>query len=552
MKFRKRNIILFLSLVFGLFGLNAQETIKKEVRVVKPYEPTLSEASKINLLPQLNDTVKLSPEYQYGISPKSFQPVFEFRPLKPARMESESIPKLYHSFLKIGYGSYISPSGELHINNLRSKNTSGGAYIKHLSSYGKVKLSNDEKVFSGYGDTDILLYGKKLLKNSILKGEIGTNQDWIHFYGYNPSLDTTLSKDDIRQTYLDVYAGIQVKSSHLDSNHLNYEFFTGYHFFNDKFKNQQHEVDFFVDMNKSISGKVFGGKLSVRYIGSEMTAISHPVTYIGIEPWFSQRSDVWALSLALNISFEIAEGNATPHFYPKAEFKFNVVPKYLTSYVGVDGSLKSHSYREISSENPFQIPGLNVESTDHKLNFFGGFHGSFSKRSAWNLRGSYSLIDNMYFFVNDTINGLGNQFNLEYDDMELGIIHGEISTAVGPSTEFKIKANYYFYGLAREIYAWHKPTFDLTAGLSYNLRDKILIDLDAFYVGKRYAKSYDFGVPSVSLDGFMDLNFKIEYRYTRILSAYLRLNNILCRRYEIWNQYPGQIFFIQAGFTYSL
>ena len=84
------------------------------------------------------------------------------------------------------------------------------------------------------------------------------------------------------------------------------------------------------------------------------------------------------------------------------------------------------------------------------------------------------------------------------------------------------------------------------------MRDKILVDLDVFYVGERHAKSYEFGVPVVSLDGFMDLNLKLEYRYTRILSAWLRFNNILGRRYEIWNQYPGQSFFIQGGFTYSL
>ena len=552
MKSGKRNIILLLSLVFGLFGLNAQETIKKEVKVIKPYEPTLSAASKISLLPELNDTVKLSPDYQYTISPKNFQPVYKFRPLKPARMESESISKLYHSFLKMSFGNYISPAGELHINNLRSKNSSGGAYIKHLSSYGKVKLSNDEKVFSGFGDTDFLLYGKKLFKNSILKGEFGANHDWVHFYGYKPSIDTSLSKENIRQNYLDVFAGIHFQSSHLDSNHLNYDVFTSYHFFNDRYKNTQHEVDFQMDINKSISGKVFGGKFSVTYLGSEMDAIAHPVSYIGIEPWFSQRSGAWALNLALNMSFEVEEGNVTPHFYPKAKFKFNVVPRYLTSYLGVDGSLESHSYREISNENPFQMPGLNVKSTDHKLNFFGGFHGSFSRKSSWHLRASYSLIDQMYFFVNDTVSGLGNQFHFEYDDVELGRVQGEISAAVGPSTELQVKANYYFYGLARELYAWHKPNFDITAGIHYNLRNKILVDLDAFYIGKRYAKSYDFGVPSVSLDGFMDLNLKVEYRYTRILSAWLRLNNILGRRYEIWNQYPGQSFFIQAGFTYSL
>ena len=545
-------VILFLS-VFVSNATQAQETINKEVRVVKPYEPTLSDAFKINMLPVTNDTIRLSTDIQYSIKPKSFQPVYTFRPLKPARMESEQISKLYHSYLELGFGNYVTPLGELSISNLRSRTLSIGAYLMHMSSYGKVKLANEKKVFGGYGDTDFVLYGKKAFKKAILSAEAGVKQDWVHFYGYNTEIDTSLSKDNIRQNYLDVFAGIKLQSSHLDSTHLNYKFQANYHYFKDRFRNQQNEIYFLTRFNKVfLRNKMFGIDLDLLYIGSDMDSLSSPSTYIRFEPWVSQKTDVWTLDLALNVTFAVENGHTKAYLYPKAKFQFNIVPQYLTAYVALDGEFENFSFRQTVSVNPFQIPGLNAKSANRKLNFFGGFNGSFSRKSAYHIRGSYSQVDQMYFFVNDTVNELGNQFSFEYDDIEITRIYGEVSTQIGSQAELFIKANYYFYELTTQTRAWHKPNFDATMTLRYSFRNKILIGIDAFYIGKRYAKSYELAKPEIALDGFADINLKLEYQYTKILSFYLKFNNILGRGYEVWNQYPVQRFAVFGGFTYSL
>lgn len=552
-----KNRIFYIFLLIGGYivmpHINAQETISKEVRVVKPYEPRLSDAYKINLLPVMDDTLKITTETTYTVYPKDFQPVYEFKPLKPARMESEYISKLYHSYLKLGFGSTSTPYGELSITNLRSKTWSIGTWMRHISSYSNVKLKNGQKAYAGYGDTDFLLHGKKVFKKLILSAELGVNQDWMHYYGYNPELDTTLHRDDIRQDYLDIYGGLKMQSAYMDSNHLNYKFQANYHYFKDRFDNVQNEFYFDGRLNKIFfKNKMFGLDFGGLYLGSKMDSLPGPVTYINFKPWYSQITPLWRLDLALNVNLENESGKMIAHIYPNARFHFNVVPQYLTAFVGVKGEFESHTYRQMVAENPYQIPGLNVKGTDRKMNFFGGFNGSFSRKSAYHIRASYSLADQMYFFVNDTLSGLGNQFYFEYDDVQITRIFGEVSTQIGPSAWIFLKANYYHYGMSVQARAWNKPDFDATVVARYNFRKKLMFELEGYYVGKRYAKSYEFARPEIALDGFVDMNFKAEYQFTKLLSFYLTLNNILGKGYEIWNQYPVQRFAVFGGFTYTL
>ena len=546
----------FTAVCVGLFVLLSagygQEPIRKEVRVVKPYEPSLSGAFKINKLPVMSDTVQLTPDIEYEVEPKFFQPDFEFTPLKAARMESEQISKLYPSFLKLGFGSYTTPFGEFYINSLRSKNTSLGAHVRHISSYGKTRLSNEKKVFSGYGDTDAKIYGKRIFKSSVLSAEAGVQQDWVHQYGYHPEMDTTLDKKDIRQEYLDLFGGLIIHSNHIDSSRMDYRFSANYHYFNDRFKNVQHEVNFEGKMGTGLLGGMVGGTMDVMALSYHTDSMDAPVTFIGLEPWYSKRTGAWNLDLSVDIRFEFREGKTTPHFYPRAKLLFHVVPQYLTSYVGVTGTLEQHTYRSITGENPFLVPGLEVESANRKLSFYGGFNGSFSRRSSYHLRGSFSLIDHMYFFVNDTVSSLGNTFSLEYDNVQLGRIFGEVNTDIGTRSHVSLRGNYYNYTVSVQDRAWHKPDFDIAAIWNYNIRDKILVGLEAYYVGTRYAKSYEVSRSEYVLDGFLDLNLKLEYRYSKILSAFLQFNNLLGKGYQIWNQYPVQRFSIFGGFTYAL
>jgi hypothetical protein len=87
---------------------------------------------------------------------------------------------------------------------------------------------------------------------------------------------------------------------------------------------------------------------------------------------------------------------------------------------------------------------------------------------------------------------------------------------------------------------------------AYNLRNKILLDASMNYMGERFAPGTSLDTEMITLKGFVDLNLGIEYRYTKLLSIFLRLNNILGARNYFWNQYPAVGFNAMAGFTYAL
>jgi hypothetical protein len=83
--------------------------------------------------------------------------------------------------------------------------------------------------------------------------------------------------------------------------------------------------------------------------------------------------------------------------------------------------------------------------------------------------------------------------------------------------------------------------------------DKLLINVDVFGSWIRKALKYDsLGLPqSIELKGFADINFGFEYRYSKILSVYLNLNNVTAAKYAEFYDYSLQRFQALGGFTYS-
>ncbi|MCD6365900.1 MAG: hypothetical protein J7L46_00010, partial [Bacteroidales bacterium] len=86
----------------------------------------------------------------------------------------------------------------------------------------------------------------------------------------------------------------------------------------------------------------------------------------------------------------------------------------------------------------------------------------------------------------------------------------------------------------------------------YNLRDKILLNIDLFYLDKVYAKTFDATGTMVPLliTPTYDINLGLEYRYSKFLSGFITAKNIL-GKYEAWNYYPTMGFHVMLGVTYA-
>lgn len=548
---RATGIILLLMILFNGFS---QERIKKEVRVVQPYAPELSDAFKISLLPSIEDTVKLSPDFVYETDPRPYSSEYSVKPIKAARLLADPLTRLYGSYLKLGIGNYLTPLAELSIYKKRSKDYSLGVYARHISSHGKVKLKNNEKVFAGYGNDELDLYGKRIYDNSVLSISTGINDQSIYYYGYDPAIgDTVLEKEDIKQNFLNLNVQLGYHTSYVDSGHLNYNIQVKYNYFADKFSYTENNVLAYGEFSLFRENTLFGIDLSYNYIDETGIVAARKNDIIQVSPWFKKKTSEWDLKGGLDILFDVVNDDVSTYFYPHTRLQFNVAEHIFNAYFGISGKLEVNNFQKIALENPFIKSGLQVKNSNHKLNIYGGLLGNISTSLSYGLRVSYKLVDDMYFYVNDTSDNLGNQFYTEYDDVQLTTVYGEIMTRPLDQLSLTISGNYYKYTMTSQDRPWHKPAWDLTVSARYNLRDKILVNVDIIGSGKRYVKSYDlFGANESSLNGIIDINFGMEYRYTKNLSAFLRFYNLTSSRYQKWNQYPGHGLTIMGGITYSL
>jgi hypothetical protein len=275
-------------------GINAQEGIDKEVVVVRTYEPSVAEAAKINLLPSLTDTISITPLFSYSILPIPISSDFEVEPITAARMSAETVSKLYGSHIILGVGSYISPFAELSINSMRNNKYSGGVFLKHHSSQGRLRLDNNEKAFSQFADNEMLFYGKRMGRRNALSAEAGLQSNAFHFYGYDTSLDSVPDRDDIRQRFMVANAGLRLNSTHPDSSYLNYDFVFNYDYFQDRIDVSEHGLNFSAGFNKFLGSQIIGADMALLHYDNTITA-DNANTVFKLSPWFNKADEEWEI-----------------------------------------------------------------------------------------------------------------------------------------------------------------------------------------------------------------------------------------------------------------
>lgn len=548
--------------LIGLILSLAVQAQQEEVRVVKPYNPTLSGAEKIQLLPDLDGEIDYEPPtFTYQLFQKRYDSQFRVEPIQAARMVQMPLSRLYKTQLTMGMGNYLTPLFELNASQLRSRDGTFGVNLRHHSMNGKIKLDNELKTDAGFNENLAEVYGSRFLKNSVFEYRTGATYNANVHYGVDPELDTVISREDAVHPYFTAAAAVGMHSMHADSFHFNYDTDLEYYYFTHRFDRRDEggkfehggKFDFRFDKKLrvvDIAGDA-GSAYYYRYTDTDTASTVDHNTFFWLNPHIGKQSQEWKFTAGFKTYGHVENGVFRLHFYPQATFQFNIVKEVIVPYFGVDGYLEPNNTRSVTEENPYVIPGMGYRPTSHKLIAYAGLKGRFSRALAWNLKGSYSIIDDRYFFVNDTGTALMNQFNVVYDDITLVNLHGEFTFRPTDSWKLFLKGNYYSYTLVREDHPWNLPDFDLSLQARYNMRDKILVDMGIYTVGPRYYLDFNPALEE-TLPLTVDANLGIEYRYSRLLSFWIRFNNLAAQRYYLYHQYPSYRFRVMVGLTYAL
>ena len=208
------------------------------------------------------------------------------------------------------------------------------------------------------------------------------------------------------------------------------------------------------------------------------------------------------------------------------------------------------SLQTLSNENMWLAPSISTFHTNKKFDLNAGIRAKLGGKVLAGAGISFATLDNLYFFINDPADQ--SKFQVAYDDgtTKRTNFYGSLLFTYSDVAKFSLQGDYYTYATDNRPEAWHKPTYRVTAGASYNLYKKFIFNLDMIAQGGMKALDQD-TEKTIKLDPAFDLSFKTEYLISDTFSAFVNLNNIASNKYPIFYNYPIRGFQAMAGITWK-
>lgn len=546
----------YVFLMIGMLPAIAQENdfIKTEGEVVegeflinKELEITLPTAQRIfqKVAPdEINS--KVTEPLQYTFSAYSPQLKDIRTRLRVLKLKGEkSVPK-HGSYLKLGFGNYITPYVEAGLNSGVNKMGNYGVKLYHLSSLnGPVDKEN-----SGDSHSSINLFGKYVGGKASIGGDLEYNRDGYHFYGYDPGIE--VSKDSIEQTFNDISLGFDIKSSDTDSP-IQYDFYGRVYNISDKYDASELGAKIGLNGNYLINESMYA-KLGLDYL---YAAYKNPEqinrTLFRITPAFVYSKNALTLDLGMRIvnhNDTLNNKNKT-QIYPAIYVAYDLSDN-ITAYGSLDGDVEEVTFKSLSNENPYLAGNLPIAHTNKNLDILLGVKGSLFQYLAFDVGVRSAVFKNMYFYVNDHLEY--NKFDVIYDQGNTTLFQGILSLSYfdGNKLGTTLTSRFNTYNTEELAEAWHRPKMELDYLFWYNFYDKVKLTANFFVLtGIEAVDLRESPATSKTLESAVDLNVKVDYILSDRYSVFVSVNNLLNNNYQLYNRYPTRGLLAMVGFSLS-
>ena len=573
----KKHISIFILLLITTlaFSQKKKDTIGTEViNVVKPYSPTVSDAFKVKLSPEINDTeLNKKREIQYSIFSIPVASTFTPAKGKAKVLRVDPSAPVYDNFITAGFGNFSTPQIEAFVHTNSTRYNDFGGFFNYHSSKGGIEdvLLNDD-----FLDTRLDMFYKQEESDFDWQLNGGIRFQKYNWYGLPEQINfipNTISGLNETQKYTTMYLGGKLN--------YNDSFFQGgtielNRFTDDEASTENHiliqpKIEFpiaseFINANARL--EYLKGEYFMNYAGDDN--IEYSFFTIGFNPNFEVLRDNLTINLGADILYSSgsADGeDAKFYTYPKVNASYIVIDEVLTAYAGVIGGLHQSTYIEFTNDNPFVSPTLSIKRTDEQYNGFVGVKGKLASNIGYNFKGSYkSEKDKPFFKLNPSKTDgsiivekgyeAGNSFQIVYDDVKTLTAFAEIS--IDFSKELKLGGNIEFNTYSKDtiVEAWNLPELKVSAFANYN-QDKWFAGANLFFVGER-KDEFAYVVPNIqsvneiiTLGNYVDLNFNGGYKFSDKLTAFAKVNNVFSSNYQKYTNFKVQGLQVFAGLTYK-
>ena len=534
--------LLIVSFLIASIGLFAQDLPDVQIEIVNPLKVTLPKAernfSKVPAMP----SEPISPPITYDYSLVSFSTPSFSPAVRPLKIKPPQVTASSPNFVSVGFGNFNSPylRGYLSFFPLKS-NTVGGLSVHH-HSFGKGPI--DEKNSSS-GFTSIMANLKASNNTLTTEALVGFENRAANFYGYGTPV---ADKDTIKQAFNTFFISGNISNS--KKSDFDFNLRPSFSYLYDKYDAKESDLSLALNGRYRMKGKT-AILLNASYslIARKDSLIeAKPRHLVRIAPHyqFSPLENL-VVKAGFNVVYESDTiSKKDIHFYPMASANFSL-GKAFSAFANLSGDMEKVSLHTLSAENPWINQRIQISHTNKAFDFSGGINGDLGAGFSFTAGFAFTRFKSLYVFQNDSLNKA--KFNTLYDDVVRTNFFAGINFDKG-NYSIRIKGDYYTYSTDTLTAAWHRPTYKVDAYVVIKAADKLSIVPRLYMLGGM--KAYDFTAEKeITLVPAIDLNVSAEYNFSNKIGFFVKLNNILNRDYQLFNQYPVRGFQGLVGFTWK-
>lgn len=521
------------------------EIEKVEIQITKEKQITLPQASRNyeKIPPRPAEPIK--PEIKYDFKNLSFATPDYNPALRPLRLQTEPIAKIYGNYVSAALGNYASAFVDAYATTKRDKDKFYGFKVSHLG-FGRGPVDENNSAGS---NSQVRIFGKAFGRQATTGGYLDFERIGTYFYGYTPGTD--IDRKLIKQTYTIVGLGGEVENT--TSGEFNYKFKGAFSYLDDHYQAKESE------MNVGFSGDYKVSETSKIVFGTDYFLITRKDVAIEAKPRHLVKVkgayqfyllDDLLFSAGATVAYENDTlGKAKDvHLYPDFRASYPISSS-IELYAAFTGDMDKVSLHTLARENAWINANAGTYHTSRTAEFTGGVRGKLGSKISYGGGLSIANLKNWYFYRNDDADRA--KFNVEYDagNTKRTNLFGELSFTHAEVARVSLRGDYFGYSPGNSREAWHRPKYRLGITTAFNIYSKLLLNVDA--LGQGGAKAFDVDTDvTTTLPAAFDLNAKLSYLFSKQFSVFVKGNNLLSNDYPIYLNYPVRGLNVMGGLTW--
>ncbi len=571
MKFTKQFLGVLLVMGATAWGQKGDPIGQIELRVTDKYKAQVGEATKYSDMPKFEDTTTTKLRVNYGINSQPVPIHYKPEPISAARIRIERVPQLYKGMVRAGYGLYNSPFLDVYWNSGRTSKMSYGFWGEHYSFSKGVKETVYEK--NGLSNNQLGGYYNRFYKNYSLRTKAFGKWDKYSYYGVDklPNKSDSLGIPEVLgDPDFNWYRQYQVEATLSERNAKDLGWLSDlsfiYYNFSDKIDSKENLVDLHSDWALPAGKYQLDLGLGINYFGTSFDSIVK-----GNQSYFTFLANPSVSTTVKNMLFDFgfnlfltsykadweinSQGNG--YFLPVIKMQIPFVQDVITLKAGMKGDLKQNSYRQITKDNNYVVPGDTLKPT-RNIDLYVGFHGILSASTSFNLIGGITFNKDMALYYRNPIyqrldSMAVTHLDVRYSNNTSFYVRGELATNIKNNLQLNVFGELRTFDVDTELEAWHMPGFTGGINVDYTIKEKLKLNSSWDFVGARTAFASDLN-PDLDneLPAYLDVGLGAEYLFNTRLSAFLNVTNLLNNKYDMYLGYKAQSINFLMGFTYKL